>query len=228
MTTRGLGAGVFLTLAVMPAVADTLYTYAGPAYTFCTGAYANAGGCAGTYSLTGSLDTTLSLAQLENGGSGLTDYILPAADIASISFSDGYLASLNQNTATTDVVEISTNGSGDITSWGIYLSVETPAANATVTGETILTESTPIGAINGDISGDQVNTICGPAAISPPMGCGLSLTSGGDDTVMGFTEPAGTWSTPTPTPEPSTLFHLGMGLVAGAAMRFRRARSPQL
>jgi hypothetical protein len=206
--------GLALTVLLTPnAAADILYTYTGPTYTNCFGSYSNSGPCAATYSLTGSLDTSLSLAQLENGGAGLTDFALPSADIVSVSLSDGFLASLSLSTAVTDVVEISTNGSGDITSWAIYLADVTPAANTMVTGETLATYSTSIAPINADVSGNEVNTICG-AVTNPPNGCNFSVTSGGDDVNALETEGSGTWSAPVSVPEPAGWVLLTTGLVA--------------
>lgn len=170
-----------------------LYTYTGEPYdpSFCTGTYEvfSSPGfheCAGAYAVTGSFTTTLSLSQLEN----LHDFVIPNADIASFSFSDGSGLIINQSDANLEstLFEITTNGSGNITSpqdWHIVL-VDTH-------GDTIVTDSCDVppcvGALDASFTGNPGN---------------------GGETV--FDNP-GKWQGPTPTPEVPSSFLFGTGLL---------------
>lgn len=197
-----------------PARADTVYTYTGTSYSICFGAYTT--NCA-TYSLTGTFDTTLSVAALESQ----TDYVIPSADIESFSFTDGFEASLNQSTAQGALFEITTDASGDITGWEVLLSaLPFPAPGSSTGPETaILSENSA--ASTADASGAGVNIDC-TTSLTSPHGCALDFPGDAGLEVNGM----GSWSPPatTTTPEPSTLPVLGVGLLGLAVIAFRRKR----
>jgi hypothetical protein len=193
------------------ASANTVYTYTGTPYNQCDGTYvANCG----SLSLTGTLDLTLSLSQLKN----LNDFIIPASDIASFSFSDGFAASLNQSTAAFSIFVIDTNSQGQITNWGVILLSVIPTAQST-TEETMIALVTGIrpdslGITSGALSGNDVNWVCNSATKAPPLGCNFNMSSVIDG--GGEKGSSGTWSIQgavATTPEPSSLLLLGTGLL---------------
>jgi hypothetical protein len=197
-----------------PARADTVYNYAGTSYGVCFGAYTT--NCT-SYSLTGTFDTTLSVAALESQ----TDFVIPSADIESFSFTDGFEASLNQGTAQGAFFEITTNASGDITGWEVILSaLPFPAPGSSTGAEgAILSENGA--ASTADVSGSGVNFDC-TTSLTSPHGCALDFPGDAGLEVGGL----GIWSPPatTATPEPSTLPVLGVGLLGLAVTAFRRRR----
>ena len=192
-----------------PAMADTVYSYTGQADEFCYGSY-NTASC-DTYSITGTFDTTLSGAALDN----LTGYTIPSADITSFSFTDGFETTLTQATAPSSQFFIKTDGSGDITSWVVALvSVPTPSTGVENGVEAIVLQND----VNvQDASGDGVDYTC-VASPDPPGDCSFYLYDGGFSPLGG----AGKWSAPVDTAEPSSLLLLGIGVAGLAAMTFRR------
>jgi PEP-CTERM motif len=195
-----------------PAKADTVYSYTGTSYGVCFGAYTTS---CDTYSLTGTFDTTLSVAALESQ----TDFVIPLADIASFSFTDGFEASLNQGSTQGALFEITTDASGDITGWEVLLSAQPfPAPGSSAGPQTaILTENGA--ASTADVSGSGVNVDC-TTSLTSPHGCALDFPGDAGAEVGGL----GAWSPPatTATPEPSTLPVLGVGLLGLAVTAFRR------
>lgn len=181
------------------ALADEVYTYTGPGYVtpMCSGTYV--ANCT-SYHLTGSLTTTLSLAQLEN----LTAYALPVSDVSAFYFTDGGALGLSQVNATITDLAITTNTSGNIEDWEISL--------------------------QGDGNTSFVDTyVCRGAGTCPGGTIGGQDSSGTSAVNFGATqfEPyPGTWSGPnTPVPEPSAIFLAALGSLL--LLGFGVTRQPQ-
>ncbi|MGB6874899.1 MAG: hypothetical protein WBD87_02585 [Candidatus Acidiferrales bacterium] len=202
-----------LTAAFAPsATANTVYTYTGAPYTTCFGSYST--DCS-SISLTGTLDLSLSSSQLDN----LNKFVIPASDVVSFSFSDGFAASLNQLTAALSMLEISTNAQGQITQWGILIVSGVPAAN-TPTDETLI-------ALFFGVNSSTLNIISGSASGEFLLGCDPTASHcepEGDPVNAGGTGSSGTWSlqgTTAATPEPPYIF-LSLPVLFGLMLFSRR------
>jgi hypothetical protein len=179
--------------------ADTTYTYAGNAYTSCTGTYASSGTtCAGPYALTVTFDTTLSGAQLDHLaigtvlGGDLTPYV------SKFDFTDGTGVTITEkSTGVISSFDVTTDGAGAITSW--YISAASIAATSVLVAATCHGDPTYCASQSYDET--DVNIISGATE---------TLTANGDN--FGGSS---TWSSPVATPEPGTgiLMLTGIGLV---------------
>ncbi|MGD0047202.1 MAG: PEP-CTERM sorting domain-containing protein [Bryobacteraceae bacterium] len=192
--------------------AGEILTYTGSPYSTCGGGYTSA--CT-TYSLDITIDTTLSLAQLENLTLGSTGDI-PSADITSYSFTDGFGVDITPANGYDLTVELTTNGSGTPTAWVVAAGGFTNQASPTFFG---CTESTPgalpaCGGFN-DVSSDYVS--------GEGYGeFGYATNYGGDGTL-------GTWQisgSNAAVPEPSSLLLLGIGLLGLVAMARSKRQAP--
>lgn len=96
--------------------ADTVYTYTGNAYTYCSGTYASGGTtCAGTYALSITFDVIANTPRDNliwlGPGSDIT------ADVSTFSFTDGTGLTLSQANSTYDHFYVATDSSGNFTQW---------------------------------------------------------------------------------------------------------------
>lgn len=205
---------VLLAVACAPSVmANTVYTYTGSPYTQCYGTYV---ATCSTISLSGTLDLSLSLSQLENLS---IDTPLPASDIVSLSFSDGFGESLSLADSVYSLVAIGTNSQGQITDWYVMLISGLPAANTTA-NEGLIYLIGGVGENTGGFSGNQVQFTCG-AVNTFPKGCKEeNIVDGGDE--LG----SGSWSLPqtgttAPTPEPPYIF-VSLPVLVGLILFGRR------
>jgi PEP-CTERM motif len=184
---------------VPSAVAGETYTYIGNNYNLCSGSYVSP--CS-QYHITGSFTTTLDLFHLQ----GLTNFVIPTYDIASFSFVDGSGLTINQSNARTSSFEITTNSFGNITSpqgWDLLLVGQTAELS---------TSSCDIAPCIGAQDWSQTVDLMGHA------------TDAGY--AQGAFENPGVWDgpAPVPTPEPSTLFLFGTGLLGLMGMSLRKKR----
>lgn len=198
------------------AMADTVYTYTQGPDTQCYGTYV---ATCSSISLTGTLDLNLPLSQLENRS---IDDPLPASDIVSLSFSDGFGESLSLTNSVYSLIAIGTNAQGQITDWYIMLISGLPAANSSA-NEGLIYVIGGVGENSGGFAGNQVQFTCGAVSAFPKACKEENIVDGGDE--LG----SGSWSLPetgttAPTPEPSSLLLLGSGLL-GFGPLLRRSRA---
>ncbi|HEV3332953.1 MAG TPA: PEP-CTERM sorting domain-containing protein [Bryobacteraceae bacterium] len=205
-----LSIGLLVFLCVMPGSllrADNVYTYTGTDYTSCHGS-----DCFGTYALSLSFDTTLTGAQLDNlaintvSGGDLTAYV------SSFSFTDGTGLSFSEANpypgGLTDIFDVSTDSNGNILSWNISAQLNGPGAVWIYAAET-----TDYNVITHD---------SGFANLDPTGQCGGCYNGGSQ------LDAPGTWEVTQVTPEPTTYFGLGAGLMGLLilAERSKRAQRP--
>lgn len=187
------------------AMANTVYTYTQTPFTTCYGTYV---ATCSSISLSGTLDLSLSLSQLENRS---IDTPLPASDIVSLSFSDGFGESLSLADSVYSLIAIGTNSQGQITDWYIMLISGLPAANTTA-NEGLIYIIGGAGENTGGFSGNQVQFTCG-VVNTFPKGCKEeNIVDGGEELGSGGWSLPETVTTGT-TPEPSSLLLLGTGLL---------------
>jgi hypothetical protein len=177
--------------------ADTIYTYAGNAYNQCTGTYT----CTGTAPfLSISFDTSLTGAQLSNLSA--TDI---SATLVSFTMSDGAGLTVTQATASSHSFIVSTDSSGNITSWGIEAySNPTPTTFNGAASCTFPLNQPACGFFTLDVSFIGAPNAGGGSNPFPPTGWGRATKT-----------PLGTWTqhSPTAVPEPSSVLLLGTGLL---------------
>jgi PEP-CTERM motif len=178
--------------------ADTVYTYTGTPYSYCTGSYT----CNGT---TPSLNVTLDLGSALAGGLTFANI---TGSVNSFSFDDGVDVSLTNTNATASQFYVTTDASGNITGWTLE------AAENCYNGFDCF-ESGYGGKLAVTVGGSgfdyTFNNIPGPT--------GPIILGGG-----GTQNAPGQWSTSTPTPEPSTLLLFGSGLPGLLVWAKRRKR----
>ena len=199
--------------------AGEILTYTGLAYTYCNGTYVAE--CS-TYSLNITVDTTLSLAQLENLTLGtVTGGDVPSADITSYSFTDGYPGmDITPADDVNLIVDLTTNGSGTPTAWLVTASGFTNPSSPTLFACTeTSTYYAPCGSgFFNDVSADYVSGY-GYGEI------GYAANFGGNSAVGTLQISGGS----TTTPEPSSFLLLGIGLLGLLVVaRSRRQVPPTL
>jgi hypothetical protein len=185
---------LFVAIGSPNARADTVYTYAGNAYTFCLGTYT----CTGTTpALSLTFATTLMGAQLDN----LSNHPISAS---TFSFTDGTGLYITQANAVSDNIFISTGPTGAITGWFIVgLTTEPPPLTLFRINSWFNTPEAQGATVD--------NSFVGP---NPPIiGIGEVL----DD-------PGVWSSSSSPIPEPSSSLLFGTGLLGLLALAARSKR----
>jgi len=180
--------------------ADTVYTYIGNPYTTCFGSYGS-GACASDYSLSVTIDTTLSGSVLDNLAFGAL------GGVTSFSITDGVETLTSADCAavmgSTCVVDVETNSAGAITGWAVY---------AIVSGDLLSTNGSYTGAAEAIAAEDETEDCISPSCPSFNGGSnGMFVTEGtwSEDSAA----PAPAQPAPTATPEPNTLLLLSAGLL---------------
>jgi hypothetical protein len=193
--------GLAAFILTLPAMADTIYTYTGPAYSFCSGAYG--GPSCDTHNLTVTFDLTTAL------GDGLLE--ATTGDISSNDPSEIKSWSFTDNTATVNAgnllspaafeLDFSTNGSGVITNWVLQASSASAALES-------------FGSLAAQ--SDYTYAVVGGFGQVPQIGSCVGCTGG-------------SWNVQTSTPgvpEPKNVILIALGLIAmaGVQRKLQRAR----
>lgn len=103
--------GSLLAFAIQPARADAVYTYTGKPFTIVSAPYTTTDFVSGQLTLATALAPNLPLTSLTN--------------IDSFSFSDGVQTLAISTPLALQTIQVSTDASGNITSWSIFLGVST-------------------------------------------------------------------------------------------------------
>jgi hypothetical protein len=193
--------------------AGEILTYTGQPYNSCEGTYT--GGCS-TYSLNITIDTTLTLSQVENLTIGtVTGGDIPTADITSYSFTDGFLVDITPANGGNLVVDLTTNGSGTPTAWLLSASGFTnPSSPTTFACTETSTYFAPCG--SGFFSDVSSSYQSGESYAED----GYAVNVGGNGAV-GTLQVSGSSAT---APEPSSLLLIGIGSLGLLAVGARRKR----
>jgi hypothetical protein len=200
--------GVLSLLSPIALRADTLYTYTGNPYTFCDGTYGtpphcSAGALSVSFSTSGPLDS-------------VTDFSVPLSDL--IKVTDSLAVTITPANEAEFQLLIDTSASGAITQWSLIAGTENAgieygAASCFATDSKILAGT---GCVD-----------VGPGTGDNPEGSAVITASNGDHTADGSptlgTLTAADW-TFVSTPEPSSLFLLGIGLASLMGVAFFRKR----
>jgi hypothetical protein len=176
--------------------AGSILKYTGKPYTFCQYAYT----CTGTTpSLSFTLDTTLTGAQLDNLTMGTVAGGNLSAFVTSFTLTDGFQVNITKANAAFWDFDVTTGANGSITSWYIIAFTNgTPGASNYVGGTCNVIVSSPFACHDTDSTDVQIN--------------GISYSAYGRNSA----DP-GTWAVT--TPEPSSLLLLGTSLLGLAPFR---------
>jgi hypothetical protein len=181
---------VLLSLVVLPACADTIYSYSGNNYDTFSSAGFHPTGLSGSFILGSPLGANLTLATINP---------------LSFSFTDGSFTLTNSSLFSTAQFLFSTDSLGNITAWSISLELLPPGAPI------LLHECAPSPTTNG-----SVYTLTSISGTADSSSCQHGDDSGGALVLVTDTasvKTTGSW-TATPVPEPATLLLLGSGVLA--------------
>lgn len=191
--------------------ADTTYTYTGNALTNCTGAYLCESGS--QFLAPPAVSVTFSVAagtQLDN----LTNYGFDGTNLDSFSMTDGLGNFANLGDLSALTLAISTNAAGEITFWSIVAYSADPPPGKVGRFVGLQTANEPPMYNVGSVEFDYSSVELVGNDMATPVAYGYSEDNPGSWTM--------TTNTTMPTPEPSSLLSLGIGLLGLAGLCLKR------
>ncbi len=193
-TSKTIVTGVILFFGLLSAArADITYTYTGNDFTIATSPYTKSDSVSGFFTLAAALGDNLSNSSLAP---------------ATYSFTDGVQTFTNSSPPATVTFDVSTDGSGNITNWDIFLQNTSGPFSQTNTVSTQNPGNGVIGAFPRDIA-NVPQGCCGESQGANSFDAGTWKASGGGTSTV---------------PEPRTISWMLLGLLAGAGLVHSRPK----